>query len=199
MEKPIYLIEHLEPEVFEWCLIEYEHISQIVGKENLWVTNLKTMGNAEKLKKFGKVFLESVRNIEFDRRKACILDPDSEKTLSPSDSKIFDYYIFGGILGDFPPKKRTKKELTKFMPECEKRDIGKEQMSTDNAVYTVKQIIENGKNFEELPFTDEASIEINDFETVELPYRYNFVGEKGKEKPLMSSKIVEYLKNKQGF
>ena len=37
----IYVIEHLEPKLWEWCEIEYESISKIVGKENLWFTNIK--------------------------------------------------------------------------------------------------------------------------------------------------------------
>ena len=35
-----FIIEHLEPELYDWCLIEYEHISKIVGKENLIFTNI---------------------------------------------------------------------------------------------------------------------------------------------------------------
>jgi len=189
-KKLIYIIEHLEPELFEWCLIEYEHISETVGKENLWFTNIKS-SDVKKLLKFGKVFSESVRNM--DLNSACVLDPESDNTLSPTDN--FEYYIFGGILGDYPPKKRTKKELTKFIVNVQTRNIGKEQMSTDNAVFTVKQIVEKGKKFNELEFIDNASIEINEFESVDLPYRYNLVD----DKPFMSLKIKNYLIKKKGF
>ena len=123
-----------------------------------------------------------------------MLDPEADKTLESKE--VFSYYIFGGILGDYPPKKRTKKELTKFLPECETRNIGKEQMSTDNAVYTTFLIAEKKKKFEELKFKDEVSVEINDVESVELPYRYN-LDEKGEV--YMSPQIIEYLKKKQGF
>ena len=37
----IYIIEHLEPKLWEWCILEYEHISQTVGKDNLWFTNIR--------------------------------------------------------------------------------------------------------------------------------------------------------------
>ena len=191
MAKPIYIIEHLEPELFEWCFLEYKNISKIVGKENLWFTNISDKKDAGKLSSFGKVFSESVRKIKLEN--ACILDPEAEKILSPADK--FSYFIFGGILGDYPPRKRTKEELTKFLPTVEKRNIGKEQMSTDNAVFTVKQIAENSKKFEELKFVDNASIEINEFESVDLPYRYNLV----KGKPFMSPEIANYLKRKKGF
>ena len=41
MKRQIYVIEHLEPRIYRWCVIEYKHISKIVGKENLWFTNGK--------------------------------------------------------------------------------------------------------------------------------------------------------------
>lgn len=188
-KKPIYIIEHLEPELFEWCLIEYEHISETVGRDNLWFTNIKSQ-DMKKLVKLGKVFSESVRGMKLNN--ACVLDPEATQTLEPSDN--FDYYIFGGILGDYPPRKRTREELTKFVSNAETRNIGKEQMSTDNAVFTVKQIA-SGKKFSELNFTDNASIEINEFESVDLPYRYNLVD----DKPFMSKKIKNYLLKKKGF
>ena len=46
-----FIIEHLEKKLFEWCLIEYEHISKIVGKNNLIITNVKK-SDLSKLKSF---------------------------------------------------------------------------------------------------------------------------------------------------
>jgi ribosome biogenesis SPOUT family RNA methylase Rps3 len=185
-----YIIEHLEPQVWRWCLIEYEHISNIVGKENLWITNVKRK-NA-KLEQFAKIFKQSVKDLSLSN--ACVLDPEASSLLTPQDSK-FEYFIFGGILGDHPPKKRTKKELTKFIPQFEKRHIGKKQFPTDNAVYVVKKILE-GKKFEELEFKDFHEIHFDEFRSVELPFRY-VLKEDGK--PLISEKIVKYLKNKKKF
>lgn len=193
--KPVYIIEHLEPKVWDWCLIEYEHISQTVGKENLWFTNVSDKKEAKKLEKFGRVFSESIKSLKLNFKMACVLDPESKKTLEPKDFEKFRYYIFGGILGDYPPKKRTKKELTEFIPGVETRDIGKQQMSTDNAVFTVKQIIESKKKFSDLTFKDGVSIQLDEFEFVDLPYRYNFTN----GKPFMSDKIVKYLKKKGAF
>jgi ribosome biogenesis SPOUT family RNA methylase Rps3 len=189
-KNPIYIIEHLEPQLWDWCLIEYEHISQTVGKENLWFTNIKNSKDIKKLEKLGKVFVQSVREMKLQN--ACVLDPAAPKTLNPSEG--FDYYIFGGILGDYPPKKRTGPELTQFMGDMEARDIGKQQMSTDNAVYTVKQIA-NGRQFNELKFKDKVSIQLDKFEFVDLPYRYNLVD----GRPFMSPKILSYLKKNGAF
>ena len=191
-KKKIFIIEHLEPKLWQWCLIEYEHMSETVGKENLWFTNIKDKKETEKLEKYGKVFKESVTSMNLPN--VCVLDPEIEETLSPEKAKDIEYFIFGGILGDYPPKKRTKEELTKFIKNKKVFNIGKEQMSTDNAVYVVSQIIK-GKNFEDLKFKEGVSIEINDVESVELPFRYTLIN----GEPFMSKKIVEYLKKKKGF
>ena len=102
---PIFIIEHLEPKVYQWCILEYRHISQIVGKENLWFTNT----NSSRLAKFGKVISESVTTMNL--RNACLLDLAAPVLLEPKEAKTFDYYIFGGILGDHPAAGRTKKLL----------------------------------------------------------------------------------------
>jgi len=189
----IYIIEHLEPEVWEWCVYEYEHISETVGKENLWITNVKEKShNAEELVKFGRVLAESVS--EMNLKNSCVLDPEASKTLEPEEAGKFDYMIFGGILGDYPPRKRTKEELTLKFKNAEARNIGKEQMSTDNAVYAVKQIVE-GRKLQDLKFQDELEIKTGKKDSIILPYRYAIA----KGKVFASKKVIEYLKNKKGF
>lgn len=183
----IFIIEHLEPQVGEWTLIEYTHISKIVGKENLHFTNVKDLKDRETLSSLGKVSKESVK--ELGLNDACILDPESPHLLSPQNARPFKYFIFGGILGDNPPRKRTQEELTRFIPGLPSFNIGKMQMSTDNAVYTVKKIIE-GTSFDKIKFQDEVEIRINDVESTILPYRYAIV----KGEPLMSQDLIKYLK-----
>jgi ribosome biogenesis SPOUT family RNA methylase Rps3 len=194
IQNQIYIIEHLEPKLFDWCIIEYEHISQTVGKKNLWFTNIKNKKDQLKLKRWGMVFVKKIKDININLKQACILDPQAKETLKPKDLKKYRYYIFGGILGDYPPKKRTTPELTRFLKEAGIRNIGKPQMSTDNAVYTVKKIL-GGNNFKDLKFKDNISLKLGKFEFVDLPYRYNLV----RGKPFMSKKIKNYLFKKGAF
>ncbi len=189
---PVYIIEHLEPKLWPWEIMEYKHISGLVGKNSLWFTNIKSKQDADKLKKLGKIIPASVSKLNL--KYACILDPESEQTLTPKIAKEFYYFIFGGILGDYPPKKRTKKELTSKFKHIPSFNIGKEQMSTDNAIYTVKQIIQ-GKSMAKLKFQDELEIKINKIESIILPYRYNLVN----KKPFVSKEVVDYLKRKKSF
>lgn len=186
----IYVIEHLEQRMWRWCLIEYEHISTIVGKENVWFTNIKLGSKA--LEHYGKVIKKSIKKIKIED--ACVLDPEAEKTLTPEEAKQFDFFIFGGILGDYPPKKRTRKELTTKIKNTEARNIGKKQMSTDNAVFVVKKIVQ-GTKLSGIPFQDKIEIELGKNESTILPYRYAVVD----GKPLVCEELISYLKRKRGF
>jgi len=187
--KNIYIIEHLEPNLLSWCFIEYAQISKIVGKENLWFTNVKKK-DRKKLDKYGLVFCESVRNIKLEE--CCVLDPTARKTLISADRKNFRYFIFGGILGDYPPKNRTREELSKFLPRAEKRNIGKKQLSTDNAVYIVNEILK-GKKLSSMKFQDETEIKINEVESVILPFRYPIVNGNAR----ISKELLEFIKKKK--
>jgi len=164
----------------------------MVGKDNLWITNVKLGG--KRFAKLGKVFKKSVKDLNLDWKEVCVLDPDADKTLNGKEAKKFKYFVFGGILGDYPPRKRTEKELTRFLPKAKKRNIGKEQMATDNAVYVVLQIAK-GKEFEKMEFKDGTEIEMREGESVILPFRYVLVD----GKPMISKEIVSYLKRKKGF
>ncbi len=184
---PTFVLEHLEPELFEWCIVEYEEISKTVGKNNLLFTNIKE--DSDKLNSLGAVKKESVVKLKLNN--ACVLDPEASQELSPSDE--FDYLIFGGILGDNPPRKRTEDELSSKI-NLPKKNLGKKQMSTDTAVKVAKLIVD-GKKLSEIKFIDSPEIEIADGESVELPYRY--LSKEGK--PLIPAKIIEILKREEEF
>ena len=185
---PTYVIEHLEEKAWKWCTIEYKHISQIVGKKKMWIANTRS----NSLKSIATIKKESVTTLNL--RNACILDPAARKTLTPKEANRFDYFIFGGILGNFPAQKRTTPELTSRLKNAAARNIGKKQMSTDTAVYVVKQIVE-GKKLSDLAFQDKIEIGLGKNESTILPYRYIILN----KKPLISKELVNYLKKKKGF
>ena len=185
----IFIIEHLEPELYEWCLIEYESISKIIGKDNLWFTNIKNKKDKLKLSKFGKVFAGRV--IDMNLKKVCILDPFAEKTLSPKETSHFDYFIFGGILVNHTMNRRTERELARFIKNGEKRNIGREQFSTDNAVFVVSRII-NGIPLENMQFQNEIEIKIDKIQSTILPYKYPLIN----GNPRISPKLINFIKKR---
>ncbi|MCM2325117.1 MAG: SAM-dependent methyltransferase, partial [Candidatus Woesearchaeota archaeon] len=74
------------------------------------------------------------------------------------------------ILGNFPPEKRTKKELTSRLG-FPARNLGKNQMSTNTAAIVTWKIID-GTRLEDLKFKRKLVIKTGEFEEVILPYKY---------------------------
>jgi ribosome biogenesis SPOUT family RNA methylase Rps3 len=188
--KPIFIIEHLEPKLWPWCIIEYTSISAIVGKNNVWFTNL----NTQKLSNCGRVIKKPVSKLEIDFSQACILDPLAKDTLTPKAAKQYRYFIMGGILGEEKLNGRTKRELTAQFPQVHAYNLEIDQFSTDNAVYVTNKIIE-GTPISKMPFKDTIEIRMNAIESVILPYRYPLVN----GKPRISPELITYLKKKKGF
>ncbi len=184
---PTYVIEHMEQRVYEWCFLEYKHMSKLVGKKNLFFTNIAS----QKLKQLGRVTKKSVAELELD--KPCLLDPKAPKLLTPADAKKFNTFVFGGILGDDPPQYRTK-DLVFKLRNAPRRNLGTEQMSTDTAVLVTKKIVD-GTPFGSIPFSDGIEVHIKKGESVLLPYRY--VIEKGN--PVLAPGLLTYLRKQKGF
>ena len=189
-----FVIEHLELELYDWCLIEYEHISKIAGKNNTIFTNIDKK-HKNKLKKYGTVYENRISELNF--RDICVLSQYSKITLTTNDKNKFKYFVFGGILGDNPARKRTNNtidSLRKNKINFEERNLGEKQMPTDVAVFVTKKILD-GEKFNDFKFIDEVEIEINESESVTLPFRYVV----DNDKLVINEKLVEYLRKMEEF
>ncbi len=189
-----FIIEHLENEMYPWCLLEYKQICSYVGKENFLLTKIPSK-DVKKVSQLAIVHTQSVLDLNF--KKMCLLDPKAKEILTPSDNKKFSYFLFGGILGDYPEQGRTEKYLTSHLKNVETRNLGNKQMSTDSAVLVAKMILD-GTPFEKITFVDEPEIELKKgkiTESIILPYRY--VVKNGK--PLFNKKLITYLKEKESI
>ena len=187
-----YIIEHLEKRLYTWCFLEYQHISKIVGRKNLFFANIRTTAQAKKLGKLGNAIKKSVLRLGLAR--AIILDPQASITLTQQDCKKAKYFIFGGILGNDPPEKRTTKHFKAMLHQgYTARNLGKKQTSTDTAVL-VAHMIAHGKKLSEIPFKDGIEIDIKEGEQVILPYRYVLKN----KKPILAPGMLDFLKRK-GF
>ncbi len=178
-----YVIEHLEPELNEWSIIEYRHISKLVGNGNLIITNVK---DSKELEGYAEIKKESINSLKL--KNSCVLDPCAKKTLSPDEK--FDYFIFGGILGNSPAEGRTKLITLK----AERRNLGAAQMPTDNAVMAAK-LISEGTPIEKLQFITDLEIKMGENESVVFPFTYIVIN----NKPLVSKELIEYLKHREDF
>ena len=184
-----FLIECLSP-LSLWSFLEYKHLSSFVGNKNVLFTHV-TGEDMKKLSLLGRVEKKSVKDLGL--RRVCLLDFHAP-LLKSSDAKNFDFFVFGGILGDYPRKKRTKR-LLRGQFHCAVRSLGEVQMSTDTAVI-VAMLILKGKRFEDLSFIDKPCFILQKGifeESLVLPYRY--LSKNGKA--VLAPGLLNYLKKKE--
>ncbi|ANB12333.1 Sfm1p [Sugiyamaella lignohabitans] len=122
----------------EWTRLEYLAIARDIGGENLFLTSIaQSVEVPQELIAAGIQWthhdITKFANIDpaFTAERVCLLDPAATQELVPEDNEKFDYFLFGGILGDHPPRDRTG-ELRKH--GYVGRHLGKTQMTTDTAV-----------------------------------------------------------------
>ncbi|KAH8986999.1 SAM-dependent RNA methyltransferase [Lactarius hatsudake] len=74
------------------------------------------------------------------RERVCLLDPKAPQALAPSDGDAgaFAWFLFGGILGDDPPRDRTAELRALGFPT---RYLGPVQMTTDTALGVTKRVV----------------------------------------------------------
>ncbi|MEM1646553.1 MAG: hypothetical protein QXL96_12010 [Ignisphaera sp.] len=176
------VVEHLEPELSKWVLIEYRHAYKIAG-ESLLITGIKIEGLPSTERRFYEIF---------DPSRVIILDPQAKERLRKEDLQWADAIVIGGILGDHPPRGRTKEYLSDKFPQAIKRNIGDKQFSIDGAVYIAYQMLINDKGLEEIPYTFGILITTNYrgvTNEIYLPYAYPLVN----GRPLISEELIRYL------
>lgn len=160
-----YVVEHIDDGFYEWSIIEYTSIVRMTDQPVI-ISNLKHfLPQAQELLPTAHCFAESFSTMVTDPQRVCLLDMRAELTLTPEDSQHFDFYLFGGILGDHPPRDRTKQLRDCNFPM---RHLGPIQMPTNTALNVVKLIIEDSQLFEDLKFVDHPEIAIRSEECEEI-------------------------------
>ncbi|GMM48538.1 protein-arginine N-methyltransferase [Pichia kluyveri] len=180
-QKMKYVIEHMEQGFTKWVVLEYSQIIRDVGKENLFLVSLpKGTTESDIPKELIELGLQwttedivpylTETNGVSNKDQLCLLDPRAEIDLQPNDANEFKYFIFGGILGDHPPRDRTGELKAKL--NCPTRRLGNLQMTTDTAVRTTQIILEKETKFEDIKFIDYPEIRFSKHEATEMPFRY---------------------------
>lgn len=188
---PIIVIEHCEKDLSPWLLIEYRHASIIIGRDRLWFTNTPSKYH-KILSRYGVVREESIVKLVWmglvNPSEVIVLDPQAPTPLTYDKLVSARYVVIGGILGDHPPRGRTKMLITDRMPKgVFAYNIGDGQYSIDGSVYYVKYMLDH-KGLDGYRYVD--GVEINTGSSViYLPYRYPIVN----GKPLISRELIYYL------
>ena len=104
------IVEHLDPELEDWQALEYACISAECHASNTQFL-LSGLHSTLSLHKHLDIPAANRTNGSVEdmyspneRQRVCLLDPKAERDLSPEDGEVFEAFLFGGILGDDPPR-----------------------------------------------------------------------------------------------
>jgi ribosome biogenesis SPOUT family RNA methylase Rps3 len=173
------IIEHLEPELSKWILYEYESAYNILG-DNVLITGVKIDYIPSTEKRFHEVL---------DPTKVVILDPFAEEKLSRKDLTENEAIIIGGILGDHPPRGRTKEFLSDNFPQAKKRNLGKDQFTIDSTALLIKELL-LGKKKVKYTFMPKILCRYKETESeIDLPFAYVLLD----GKPYIYPKLFSFL------
>ncbi|RDW61096.1 putative DUF431 protein [Coleophoma cylindrospora] len=201
MTSKTYIVEHLDDELGPWSELEYITIA----KESHEAGSKFCLSSVPPALELPAVltavpgFTADGSSVETlyaeDKARVCLLDPSATKELSPEDGEIFDVFLFGGILGDDPPRDRTS-ELRK--KGFQGRRLGPIQMTTDTAVRVTRMIVQSKIPLDQISYIDNPELVVNKNESTEMPFRY-VKGEDGQ--PIMPKGMVELIKrdSEKGF
>ncbi|KAB5515236.1 SAM-dependent RNA methyltransferase [Coniochaeta sp. 2T2.1] len=194
MSGKTYIVEHLDEELGPWSELEYITIAKESQEAGATFTLSSLPAGFKVPERLAAVpaFKPTSKGVEeiyaADKSRVCLLDPAAKKDLSPEDGETFDVFLFGGILGDDPPRDRTS-ELRK--KGFEGRRLGPVQMTTDTAVRVTRIVVEQRIPVAEVPYVDFPELKFNDHESTEMPFRYVKTAE---GRPIMPEGMVELIK-----
>ncbi|KAK9476938.1 SAM-dependent RNA methyltransferase [Lipomyces japonicus] len=195
-----YVVEHMEEGIYPWVVLEYLAISNDVGGGNHFhltsVTPSLLASLPKELDDPAVVHATSQEVISLPTVKeaaaagrVCLLDPAAPVDLSPEDAQVFDWFVFGGILGDDPPRDRTG-ELRKY--GFQGRRLGPFQMTTDTAIRVTKIVIEDQVELNDIEYVDNPELKWNKQESTQMPFRY--VKDKTTGEPIMPKGMREHIR-----
>ncbi|KAI9739445.1 MAG: hypothetical protein M1818_005133 [Claussenomyces sp. TS43310] len=196
-----FVVEHLDDELGPWSELEYLTIAR-ESHDNVAKFYLSSLSPKLELPATLKAvtgFTAEARSVEVlfadSKNRVCLLDPAAQKELSPEDGEHFDVFLFGGILGDDPPRDRTSELRQKGF---EGRRLGPKQMTTDTAVRVTRLVVQNHIPLSDIPYVDYPELRINKNESTEMPFRY-VRGDDGR--PIMPKGMLELIKSdsEKGF
>ncbi|AEM39773.1 protein of unknown function DUF431 [Pyrolobus fumarii 1A] len=196
--KPLIVIEHCEDHLSRWVLYEYEDVVRLAGRERVVFTNVSRSEWCEKLSRLARCYRESVAELRgvlwSSPERVIILDPSADKLLEPRDTRDAEVVVVGGILGDHPPRGRTRRCITERISGARARSLGPHQLSIDGAVYVYLRV-EDGLTPSQVPLVVNPKLQLETLPgievEVELPFAYPLVD----GKPLIPEGVLRLLKS----
>lgn len=123
--KHTFIVEHLDPELEEWQALEYRTIHQEChdSGSHFIISGLTDSNGAQQrlglpANSLQQQSVEKMYPTPEARQKVCLLDPKGEKDICPEDGELFDVFLFGGILGDDPPRGMLLSSISTTTHQC---------------------------------------------------------------------------------
>ncbi|KIJ16516.1 hypothetical protein PAXINDRAFT_168604 [Paxillus involutus ATCC 200175] len=206
-----YVIEHMEEDeatpssLPPWVELEYSHMVTLAGPAaQVHFTHLSRKSCDSLRKKLSSIgggagtpasfgvytqsILDLLKSQHIPLSKVCLLDPKADRKLEPEDGLEFDWFLFGGILGDDPPRDRTSQLRQLGFPT---RHLGPVQMTTDTALGVTKRVVDDKTPLDNIPYVEFPTIKFNAKESVEMPFKY--IADHPGGKPLLPPGMRELL------
>ncbi|KAF2480092.1 SAM-dependent RNA methyltransferase [Neohortaea acidophila] len=179
------IVEHLDSELEDWQALEYKCIARECSA-NGWSFVLSGLSSpAETKQQLGlpatsltQQGVESLFSTAEERQQVCLLDPRGSQDLAPEDGEKFKVFLFGGILGDDPPRDRTGELRRIGFPG---RKLGPEQMTTDTAARVTRMVIQDKVRLQDIQYVNRPELNLsatkgedatNASESVSMPFKY---------------------------
>lgn len=171
--KMLFIMDQIEPELYEWSTLEYIHINENMPKDHdFLITNLRKEENKEttmvkELERANvKYTSESVEEYIAENSRVIVLDQTAPQRLEPRDAEWASVLVCGGILGtdefEGPVVNRTVEITTKIETLVKEkgirvvsRHLDPVQMTSDTAFLVALKIIQ-GTDFADLEFIDKV-------------------------------------------
>lgn len=141
----------MDPELESWQLLEYQTIASecAAADSRFLLTGLpKAVPELALVEQSPQSVDDLVSSANIPKERVCLLDPRGESDLAPEDGDKFDVFVFGGILGDDPPRDRTAELRVKGFKG---RRLGKEQLTTDTAARVTRIVVQDKSEISHLP------------------------------------------------
>lgn len=184
-QHPLLIIEHCEPTLSEWLLLEYQHAAKL-WNGNLLFTRVTDSKTKKILYTLGSVKKEHAKDL-YSGKHYIVLDPQAKKPLTPKDCSTTDAFIVGGLLGYETPQGRTK-TLISASSGFSTRHLGALQLSIDGAVFVIKAIC-LGLYLKDIEIAKEIEIIHDAVHSTILPFGYPIV----ENQPVITPGLIEYL------
>ena len=177
----IYVIEHMETSLSRWVACEYTRMIRDCGAARLLFTNMKPGVNCPAYDEESMQFLKGAKLVpetfeEYARghpkRRTCLLDEKApEGILRPSDVTKFDYFLFGGVLGNVDDLDMDRTSELRVHGYAS-RHLGPDQMSTPTALDVSFRVLDGQQEISAMRFINRPEFAINDCETLQIPFKY---------------------------